>query len=235
MNKYQIARNESNQLVIIEARNNQNTVNQIPAFARGITRLDEIINRVQYLHIQQEKDSTWVTTNKKESMNSLIDFFMEISGAMNSYALETKNNELLAKIDYNVTKVKNLNPSKLETVAGVLLETVKTIPADAMLDHGVSASEISDFEELLQKLKTVKTQPQEVSIDKVQITEEIGALLSESVDLLNNKLDKLALQFKRKDPVFYQKYKNARSISVIINHKPTTATGVTGSTTATQK
>lgn len=236
MNKYQIARNESNQLVVIEARNNQDSVNQIPAFAKGINKLDEINKRVLYLQIQQEKNTTGITVVKKESVNDLIDILMDISGALLSYALESKDIVLLSKIDYNITTVKNFTLPKLLSAAGIVLESVKTIPAEALQEQGIAASEINDFEILLQKVQTVKTQRQEVSIDRVQVTEEIASLLSESIDLLNNKLDKLALQFKRKDPVFYQKYKNARTVSVIVNHKPTTTTiDAAGSSTASQK
>ena len=235
MNKYQIARNESNQLVVIEARNNQDSVNQIPAFAKGMNRLDEINKRVLYLQIQQEKDTSGVTTYKKESINDLIDMFMDISGAAHSYALELKDSVLLSKIDYTITTVKNFTLPKLLSAAGIVLESVKTIPAEAMQEQGIAASEVNDFDVLLQKVQTVKTQPQEISIDRVQITEEIASLLSESIELLNNKLDKLATQFKRKDSVFYQKYKTARTVSVIVNHKPTTTNTTAGSSTESQK
>lgn len=63
MNDYQNAKKASYKLIVVEAKNDAASMNLIPRFAAGISRLEIIVNR-DALAIQQSKDITGVAQNK---------------------------------------------------------------------------------------------------------------------------------------------------------------------------
>jgi hypothetical protein len=53
----------------------------------------------------------------------------------------------------------------------------------------------------------------EAVIDRSGVTERLRKLFDEGNSLVRDTLDRLAVQFKRKDPEFYMKYKAARLVN----------------------
>ena len=60
MNDYQNAKKASYKLIVVEAKNDAASMNLIPRFAAGISRLEIIVNEMDALAIQQFKDITGV-------------------------------------------------------------------------------------------------------------------------------------------------------------------------------
>lgn len=212
MNDYQKAKQTSHKLIVIEARNHPNEVSLIPTFAKGIDRLETISNQIDDISVQQARNITGVTSDKNEVLEDVIDYMIEVSGAVYSYASSAKNQTLKAKVNYKESAISRMSQPDLITAAAIVIEEAEKI-GPALASEGISTTELDEFKTAYSKFKETSTEPREAIIDRSGYTQRLADLLSEASDLKKNTLDRLAIQFKRKAPEFYAKYKDA---SVVI-------------------
>lgn len=217
MNKYQSAKQDSNKLVVKEARNNPASVNLIPKFASAIDKLESITIEIDEIRVQQEKDLTGVTTDKLFTMGNLIDYLVDIAGAIYAYALDKNDNSLMAKVNFTASEVEKMSQSEIITAAKIVNEEAGKVAASDMTDHGISADELKEFGELNDYFQVIKSSTREAIIDRSGSTEKLRKLFIEARKLVKGTLDRLAMQYKRKDPDFYLKYRAAR---IIIYNRP---------------
>lgn len=210
MNETQTIQHASNKLIVKEATNDPASLAMVPNFNKGINRLGVINSEVDSLGIQQEKDLSGVKTDKDKTVVSLVDYVIELSGAVHAHAYETGNDTLLSRVDYKASQIKQMATADLLTVAGVVLEEAQRMPAEALTAVGFSFEDLAIVQSLIAELKEVKTGPKEAIIDRAGITETLRVLFAESRGIVKNTLDKLAPQYKRKAPEFYRRYKAAR-------------------------
>jgi hypothetical protein len=214
MNKYQNARLDSLKLIVKESKNNPNAIALVPTFGVVISLIETICAEIEKRQVDQGKDLTGITTDKDVAFENLTDSTVEIAGASYSWAHDQKDNALMAKVNYKATSIDKMTQSEVVGVAGIVLEEALKIPADGLANEGISPEEMAAFQQLIDHFKEIKSSKQEAVIDRSGTTENMGGLFKEASSLLKNKLDRLALQFKRKDPEFYLKYKAARSVHI---------------------
>jgi len=212
MNKYQTAKQDSYKLIVKEARNNPSALSLILKFSNGIDRLEEITVKIDQIRVQQEKDLTGITSDKLFTMGNLTDYLIDVAGAVHSYALGKNDNTLMAKVSYTSSVVEKLTQSQIIAAAGIVFEEAgKLAPAD-LANEGISADELEEFGALNNYFKTIKSASREAIIDRSGSTEKLSELFSEARQLIKGSLDRLATQYKRKDPDFYLKYRAARNL-----------------------
>jgi len=221
MNNYQAAKQASYKLIVKEARNKPDVVNLIPSFATGINRLEEITTGVDDINIQQEKDITGITDEKEFLKEELSDLVLDISGAIHSYATSHNDKILAAKVNYKETTISRMTQSDLTTTSGIILEEAGKIDSQYLTNEGISDAEMTEFRDTYSKFKEISSNPREAIIDRSGYTQQLADLFGEASELKKNTLDRLARQFIRKDPDFYQKYKAA---SVVIYKRNTKST-----------
>lgn len=212
MNKYQTAKLDSLKLIVKESKNNPESIAKVPKFGIVINRVDQICNEVDTNQIEQEKDLTGITTDKDIALENLTDSTVEIAGAMFSLAHDMNDNALMARVNYKATRIESMTQSELIATAGIILEEALKVPAANLANEGISPEELSAYKNLIAKFSAVKSSKHEAVIDRSGTTEKISRLFKEANTLVKDKLDRLAVQFKRKDPDFYLKYKAARSV-----------------------
>lgn len=211
MNDYQKAKLTSHKLIVIEARQYPNVVSLIPTFATGINRLETISNQIDVLSVQQAKNITGVTDDKNAVMEDVIDYMIELSGAVHSYAVSTNNQTLKAKVNYKESTIERMSQPDLITAAAIVIEEADKI-GPALANEGISTTELNEFRTAFDKFKETSSEPREAIIDRTGYTQQLADLFSEASDLKKNTLDRLAIQFKRKAPEFYAKYKSASMV-----------------------
>lgn len=212
MNKQQSAKLDSFRLIVKESENNPESIARIPKFGVVANQIKEICNKIDAFQIVQGKDLTGITVDKDLAFDNLSDSTIEISGAVYSYAYDHSNNVLMAKVDFSPTQIGNMNQSELITTAGIVLEEATKISSEDLANEGISAEELTAYKELINYFSSIKSSKKEAVIDRSGTTEKLSNLFNEAGALIKNKLDRLANQFKRKDPEFYLKYKAARAI-----------------------
>lgn len=145
-------------------------------------------------------------------MENLIDSSLEIAGAIYSYAHDEKNNELMARVDLKPTYFEKMTQAEIISVAGIIMEAASKLSPEALANEDISAEEISTYAKLISFFKAIKSSKREAVIDRSGTTEKLNQLFEEANALIKEKLDRLARQFKRKDPDFFLKYKAARTV-----------------------
>ncbi len=211
MNKHQIAKLDSLKLIVKESENNPDSIARIPKFAMVVDRIKEICADIDACQIVQQKDLTGITTDKELALENLSDSSIEIAGALYSLAHDQNNHTLMARVNFKPTKIGNMNQSDLLATAGIILDEATKISGDELVNEGISTEELTNYRELINFFDTIKSSKKEAVIDRSGTTERLSKLFEEANTLVKNKLDRLALQFKRKDPEFYLKYKAART------------------------
>ena len=209
MNSYQISRLASYKLMVTEAKSNLRTVASIPTFAKGITRMDEITTEVESLSMQQSKDITGITGDKNAQMEEVIGFLLDVAGAVHSYAVGKGDKTLQAKVNFKVARIDKMKQSNLMDAAGVVLEEAGKIFPEALAEEGITAQEMTQFAEAYNLFKGSTGGKREAVIERSFYTDRLAELFTEAANLKRNTLDRLATQFIRKAPEFYDKYKAA--------------------------
>lgn len=224
MNDYQTAKQTSFKLIAKEAKNYPNEVSLIPTFATGITRLETISTKIDVISTQQAKDITGVTSDKNTVMEEVIDFLVDVSGAVHSYAISTGDQTLQAKVNYKESAISKMSQPDLTKASAIVIEEAERIATEVLANEGITATELAEFKTAYNEFKEITSDPRGAIIDRSNYTQQLADLFSEASDLKKNTLDRLASQFRRKAPEFYLKYKAAATVIYKRNSKiPTTA------------
>jgi hypothetical protein len=212
MNKRQTSKHDSLKLIVKESKNNPESVAKVPKFGIIIDRIDQICKEVDTYRIDQEKDLTGITTDKIIALDNLTDSTADIAGAVYSYAHDKNDHAMMSRVNYKPASFEKMTQSEVIAAAGIVLEEASKINPEDLANEGISAEDLIAHEELISFFKEIKSSKNEAVIDRSGITEKLNNLFIEANSLVNNKLDRLAIQFKRKDPEFYLKYKAARVV-----------------------
>lgn len=207
MNSYQKAKLSSYKLIVIEKNNHPEIVANIPYFAQGVDQLATLISEIELQSANQDKDLTGITEDKNELLELVIDHLIEVSGAVHSYAELNGNKALQSLVNYKPTKVVRLDQHDAITAADIVLNEAQKIPE--LGNAGISREELNEFNEALTRLKASTTNRREAGIEQSGSTKRIAELFAQAEDIKKNTLDRLAPQFQRKAPEFYNKYKTA--------------------------
>ncbi|MBV5282336.1 MAG: hypothetical protein JZU53_07870 [Paludibacter sp.] len=212
MNNYQKARLSSNKQIVIEAENHAAEVAVIPTFAKGIEQLKVINSEIDQLSVIQSEDLTGITEDKNEVLQEVIDYLIEVSGAIHSYAGQQGNKSLQALVNFKPSKVEHLDRHEIINVATTVLNEARKIVPSALINEGITPDEITQFDNVLTKLKSYSNTRHTAGIDQKDVTRRIAKLFAQATDIKKNTLERLAPQYERKAPEFFNKYKTAANV-----------------------
>lgn len=212
MNNYQKARLSSNKQIVIEAENHAADVAVIPTFVRGIEQLKVINTELDDLSVIQDHDLTGITEDKNEVQQEVIDYLLEVSGAIHSYAGQHGDKSLQALVNFKPTKVEHLDRHEIIDAATTVLTEARKVPARALASEGITPDEVTQFDTVLTQLKGYSNTRHTAGIDQKDVTRRIAQLFAQAADIKKNTLDRLVPQYERKAPEFYNKYKTASNV-----------------------
>ena len=224
MNNYQKARLSSNKQIVIEAENHAAEVAIIPTFVKGIEQLKVINSELDDLSAIQSEDLTGITEDKNEVQHEVINYLLQFSGAIHSYAGQQGNKSLQALVNYKIGKVELLDRHEIIDAAATVLREARKVSPDELANEGITPDEITQFDDALTQLKGYSNTRQTAGIDQKDITRRIAQLFAQAADIKKNTLDRLVLQYQRKAPEFYNKYKTAANVIYRRAAKKTDAT-----------
>jgi hypothetical protein len=210
MNSYQKSKFNSYKLIVIEKNNSPEIAASIPYFAQGVDKLAAILPEIELLNANQDKDLTGITEDKNELADQVIDHLIEVSGAVHSYAELNGNKTLQSLVNYKSTKVVRLDQRDLIAAGTIVLDEAHKIPE--LSNAGISHEELIEFDDALTRLKSSTSNRREAGIEQSGSTKRIAELFSQAEDIKRNTLDRLAPQFQRKAPEFFNKYKAAATV-----------------------
>ena len=142
----------------------------------------------------------------KESIGSLVS---ELAASGYVYAGDTGNTELAAVLDVSYSEIRYADDQSTLSLAMAVYKELEDllIPLEAYMvtksDHKELKHLIDAYKESLENTR---------SVDSVARTRQLAGLFSKASAHLRYHLDKLMQRIKRKEPVFYDTYTNARVI-----------------------
>lgn len=210
MNSYQKAKFKSYKLIVIEKNNNPEIAATIPYFEQGVDKLAALLPEIELLSANQDKDLTGITEDKNDLADQVIDHLIEVSGAVHSYAELNGNKALQSLVNYKPTKVIRLDQHDLIAASDIVLNEAQKI--SELNNAGITPEELTEFSEVLASLKNSTTNRREAGIEQSGSTKQIAELFIRTEDIKRNTLDRLAPQFQRKAPEFFNKYKAAATV-----------------------
>ena len=212
MNDYQRAKISSYDLTVKVSNLSPASMAMIKNFKKGIDRLLAIIVKIYANTTEQAINITGVTRDKLTLLNLLIGQLLEVSGAVHSYAEAKGDKTLQGRVNYKLWTVEKLDQVQVVAAAEIVLaEALKITPLE-LEDEGISAQEMTAFSETLAQFRDTKSDNKVAVGSRRLNTEVIAQLFTEAYNLKKNTLDRLAVQFQRKDPEFYIKYKDASRV-----------------------
>lgn len=217
MNDYQEEKHNSNQLVVEVAKQNPNATKLIPDFEEAINKLDAINKEVEKIRPLQELDNTGIAEEKGFSVKKLLNKTLDFSGAVYSWADKKSDLAVKERVNFKTGKLSKMTPGKLISAATITLDEAKKVPAADLAKGGISAAELTDYEEMVTYFKGIANSPRAAIIDTSAYTKRLKELFAASSTLISETLDRLARQFREKAPDFYFKYRGARKA---IRHTP---------------
>lgn len=213
MNYYQKARLSSNKQIVIEAENHAAEVAVIPTFVRGIEQLKVINTELDDLSAIQSEDLTGITEDKNEVQHEVIDYLLEFSGAIHSYAGQQGNKSLQSLVNFKIGKIDLLDRHEIIDAATTVLSEARKVPARALASEGITPDEVIQFDTVLTQLKGYSNTRHTAGIDQKDVTRRIAKLFAQAADIKKNTLERLVPQYERKAPEFYNKYKTAANVT----------------------
>jgi hypothetical protein len=118
----------------------------------------------------------------------------------------------MAKVNYKSSRIERMSVEALIAASGIVLEEALKIPAADLANEGITAEELLRYKEMVGLFKSLSTTAREAIAERTVHTKKIAKLFEDAGSLIKNSLDRLATQFKRKDPDFYLLYKAARNV-----------------------
>lgn len=209
-------RNEINQLAMLEAvqaflEKYAAELNKIPSIATLIVELNGILKSIRDLRQVQSKTTEGVTATKNELATMVKEGILKICDALQAYATQTNDRNLMADARITATELKAMRNSDLADKARFVYETASPLAND-LSTWFVTKADIdaltANTELYLKALPSRRSMQNETKVS----TAAINAKLSEGKQLLKDKLDKYMKPFRTGNPSLFAEYTNARIV-----------------------
>ena len=135
----------------------------------------------------------------------------EIIGAVLSYAAENALPELAAKVDFAPTAFLAGKARAVVTRANGVHGAATAVLTE-LADRGITAAKLAAFKKKIDAFDGIKTSPRAAIVQRKAANLLLPKLVRTAVNILNDQLDGLLVQFKDTHPNFYEEYFAARAI-----------------------
>lgn len=183
----------------------------IPVFIEVKRDFDEVVQGIIYYYGRKFFDEQSLDMQKDKMKRHLAGKVILIAGALQAYAA-VKEDEMLQLItSLHESDVINVREVEIAGVVGPILDEALARQFD-LNNFGISGAMIREAETSLYGylyLTGLSNRPEK---HKENLKPDIDELLFRGDYLLSNKLDKLAIQFNRAHPGFYNEYLHLRQI-----------------------
>ena len=193
---------------VLEAH--QDAWQSLAGFAAGASELDENISSIGAL-AQTQSQKNGASADKAQTFDELVAAAFEVAAATKAFATATADKELAAKVDYSRSEVGSGRDS-------LVLARCRSIYAEAnavvssLADYGVTPAKLTAFKKKTDAFQSAQVKPRQGRATSSAATKALPELFALTDELLNDRLDGLAIQFRDSQPAFYGEYTTARVI-----------------------
>jgi len=185
--------------------------NQVPILLSVKNNFDELIQRIEETNEKTVPKSEAVTANKGKVLEGLVQKVVSLSGILQAYGAITGNNVLADKVKVTRTDIIQARETDVEALVTPVTDHARK-ELENLADYGVNEDSITETETSIDQYKSLIGQPRTIRNQAFAAKTMLQELMDTTNDLLNNRLDKLMLQFRYTHPEFYDEYLRARTI-----------------------
>jgi uncharacterized protein YecE (DUF72 family) len=150
----------------------------------------------------------------------MIQATVETAATVYAYASLIGDNELLSKVDYSPSYLKNLRDTELKAVCQSVHTAASSVISE-LDDYGKTQEDLDKLQKEINDFSDMLSQSRKAISTRATATSRLEELFEETDDLLKNQLDKLMITYKNSHPRFYNTYKKARQIVDMGKHSRT--------------
>lgn len=207
MTKTQENKSTRNYKVIDVAEENKSLWETLPAFKLGMESFESVNAAIDGQAAIQKQNITGIAVDKELKKEQLIKLMLIVSGGVQAYARQEKNNELFKKMAFTKSKLMRERDTKIKGLSDLIADTATTF-AVALIPFGITAAIVTSLKTLATDYQRNFLTKPEVAIDnRKEITNEtLPQLFLEADTILKDQLLKMVVQFNETNPEFVQKF-----------------------------
>ncbi|GGX07458.1 hypothetical protein [Aquimarina muelleri] len=184
--------------------------NTIPVFGETKNRLAQLISEIKETAKDQNEAQVFIGSSQREIKKTIADKMDIIDDAIQSYAEDTENAELLSRSSNTASDYFKLPNEDFETkVLAMIQLSEDTLPA--MQEYGATQEEIEDVKILANNFLEKRQKPRAFQIASKVATLSLDDQFKEITQILK-RLDRLMKRFKSSHPTFYIGYNSSRLV-----------------------
>jgi hypothetical protein len=211
MNKYESNRNAMCKVVGNVFGKYPSDIASILALQTCVTEFTTRNQEISLVLLIKEGKTTGTAEQKQKEEKEMIDETVRIAATLYVYALDHSNFEMAAKVNVSSTMLDHLNQTKLPAYCRNILNLLKENISE-MAPYGITNDDVTKHEKEITDFEQIVAMPRNMIVTRSEANGRLTTLMKTQCDLLSQKIDKLMLTFKTKNPVFYNEYKIARII-----------------------
>jgi hypothetical protein len=184
---------------------------KIPAYAGGKVAFDNAITEIQKTITVQTDNTKGITQDKAAKREMLIQIALAVSSAIQSYATVAKNKTLYQAMKFTKSMLDEMKDAELPVKTKLIEETgIKYL--SSLADYNVTPEVLEALKKAIDDFVEYNSLPKIAKGNKGVYTQNLKKQFLEADDILHNVLEKLTVQFKITNPVFYYEFLNAMEI-----------------------
>jgi len=183
----------------------------IPIVVNTKNEIDELIQRIAEKNELANADSKAVTANKENVLEGLIQKVVALSGTLQAYGAITGKSVLAEKVKITRSDIIQARETDVEALVKPVTDTARA-ELDNLADYGVTEPMVTEAETSTDQFNELIGRPRTIRNQAFAAKSALQELMDTAMDMLNNRLDKLMLQFQFSHPEFYDEYLRARTI-----------------------
>lgn len=182
----------------------------LAAFAAGADELEEHIASIQTL-VQTQTSQNGAAAEKAQAFQVLVDAAFETAAATRACAVASSNRELARRVDFSRSDVgKGRDTEVVARCQDILAAATENLAS--LADYGITQAKLTALKKKVEGFQAVQAKPRQGRATSSSATKELAKLFREVDELLSERLDALAVQFKDSQAAFYNEYTTVRSI-----------------------
>lgn len=197
--------------VLLVLNKNKTIWNKFVALAEAIGEFETINSEIDTQSQIQESETSGITTDKKKEGDEMISISVEVASAVYAYASKIGNNELMNKVNYSYTKLRNLRDSILRDNCQLIHDEANKIIAE-LANYGKTPADLEQQQKEIDDFSAILAKPRIATTDIKTATAKLKELFKKADNILKTRIDKLMEKYKKSEAKFYADYKNARKI-----------------------
>jgi hypothetical protein len=205
-----------NKLIMLKAtlsllEQNQPVWHEISPLAAAINQTKNLLEQTDQLKRITGQSNSGLVAAKEALQENLVTATFGLSSAMAAFAAQTNDPVLLAKVDFPVSKLRNMRDSELAIACSAVVALALELET-ALAGYGVPAAQLNNLGALVNQYQQSLPNHRVTVSERKAATEKIKKLATEAMLVTTKQTDRLMVKFKTSHPDFYAAYLNARKI-----------------------